>query len=202
MPATEAALGSFRAADTQVLGVSIDSVYSHANWASSLGGVSFPLLSDFEPKGAAARALGHYLSEPGLTDRATVIVDKQGVIRYSVSVTPAGVRDISALATECEQINGGSTDAGAYGTPLPSGTRLFVKSNCGPSRSALLAIDNLHLADQVAVCNVSDDAAARAELVQLGGKDQAPCLLLDGEPIYESAVIVELLADRIAPLRH
>ena len=35
-------------------GVSIDSVHSHANWGRELGGVSFPLLSDFEPKGAVA----------------------------------------------------------------------------------------------------------------------------------------------------
>ena len=80
----------FRAADTQVLGISVDSVYSHANWARDLGGVSFPLLSDFEPKGAVAASFGHYLAEPGITDRATVIIDKEGVVRYSVSVTPSG----------------------------------------------------------------------------------------------------------------
>ena len=51
-------LPRFRAVHTQVLGVSIDSIYSHASWGSDLGGVSFPLLSDFEPKGAVARSYG------------------------------------------------------------------------------------------------------------------------------------------------
>ena len=40
-------LPRFRAAHTQVLGVSVDSVFCHANWAASMGGVSFPLLADF-----------------------------------------------------------------------------------------------------------------------------------------------------------
>ena len=41
----------FNEADTQVLGVSIDSKHSHKKWAESLGGVSYPLLQDFHPKG-------------------------------------------------------------------------------------------------------------------------------------------------------
>ena len=64
----EAMLDRFRAAHTQVLGVSVDSVYSHAAWAASLGGVSFPLLADFHPKGALASELGLYLDGAGITD--------------------------------------------------------------------------------------------------------------------------------------
>ena len=101
----EANLQRFRAADTQVLGVSVDSVYSHANWAKDLGGVSFPLLADFHPKGAVAEGLGHYLADKGITDRATVIIDKTGVVAYSVSVTPGGQRDIDELVAECDRIN-------------------------------------------------------------------------------------------------
>jgi hypothetical protein len=51
-------LGEFERADTQVLGVSVDSIYCHGNWAKSLGGVSFPLLADFHPKGAMAKKYG------------------------------------------------------------------------------------------------------------------------------------------------
>ena len=89
----EAALDRFRAANTQVLGVSVDSVHSHANWGRDLGGVSFPLIADFEPKGAMAKAYGHYIEAAGIGDRATVIVDKDGKVAYSNSVTPAGKRD-------------------------------------------------------------------------------------------------------------
>ena len=91
-------LDRFHAANTQVLGVSIDSIYCHANWAMSLGGISFPLLSDFNPKGAVADSYGLYLDEAGIDDRATVIVDATGVVRHVSSVTPSGKRDIAELA--------------------------------------------------------------------------------------------------------
>jgi len=88
-----------------VLGVSIDSRFSHDNWAKSLGGVSFPLLQDFHPKGAMSEKYGAYLADKGITDRATVIVDKQGVVRYSASVTPAGERNPKDLLAECQKVN-------------------------------------------------------------------------------------------------
>ncbi|MBM4297933.1 MAG: redoxin domain-containing protein, partial [Deltaproteobacteria bacterium] len=77
------------------------------NWAKSLGGVSFPLLQDFHPKGAMAEKYGAYMADKGITDRATVIVDKQGAVRYSVSVTPAGERNPKDLLAECQKVNKG-----------------------------------------------------------------------------------------------
>ncbi len=195
----EAALSRFRAADTQVLGVSVDSVHSHANWARELGGVSFPLLADFEPKGATAVSFGHYLAEKGITDRATVIIDKSGTVRYSESVTPAGERDIDTLVAECEKVNGGTATAESD-TRSVEGAVLYVKSSCGHSKRALLSIDNLHANDVVRIANVTEDAAARDELVEVGGKDQAPCLVVDGKSIYEAAAITQELADRLAPV--
>ncbi len=100
-------LGEFERANTQVLGVSVDSNYSHDNWAKSLGGVTFPLLADFHPKGAVAQKYGLYLAEKGITDRATVIIDKNGIVRYAVSVTPAGKRNPKDLLVECEKVNKG-----------------------------------------------------------------------------------------------
>ncbi len=107
MPGIQSILDEFKAVDTQVLGVSIDSHYSHENWANSLGGVSFPLLADFHPKGAMAEKYGVYLSDKGITDRATVIIDKQGVVRYAVSVTPSGERNPKDLLAECQKVNKG-----------------------------------------------------------------------------------------------
>lgn len=105
MPGIQSILDEFKAADTQVLGVSIDSIYSHENWAKSLGGVSFPLLADFHPKGTTAQSYGVYLEDKGITDRATVIVDRQGIVRYAVSVTPKGERNPKNLLAECQKVN-------------------------------------------------------------------------------------------------
>ena len=94
----------FKEADTQVLGVSIDSKHSHKNWAESLGGVSYPLLQDFHPKGSMATSYGTYLEDKGFTTRSTVIVDKKGLVEYSVLAN--GERIITELLTECKKING------------------------------------------------------------------------------------------------
>ena len=94
----------FNAVDTQVLGVSVDSKHSHKNWAESLGGVSYPLLQDFHPKGSMATSYGTYLEDKGFTTRSTVIVDKQGLVQYSVLAN--GERGISELLAECKKVNG------------------------------------------------------------------------------------------------
>lgn len=84
MPGYEAELPRFQSYDTQVLGISVDSHHSNRSWAQSLGGISYPLLADFEPKGEVARAYGVYRpgAGGGHSERAIFVVDKQGVIRY------------------------------------------------------------------------------------------------------------------------
>lgn len=82
MPSYEADLERFKGYDAQVLGISVDSVPCNAAWAKSLGGLSFDLLSDFEPKGEVARRFGAYRQGDGISERALFIVDKQGKIAY------------------------------------------------------------------------------------------------------------------------
>ena len=96
-------ISRFKVVDTQVLGVSIDSKHSHKKWAESLGGLSFPLLQDFHPKGAMATSYGTYLENKGFAARSTVIVDKQGLVRYSVMAD--GERIIGELLAECRKVN-------------------------------------------------------------------------------------------------
>lgn len=81
MPAYQADAARFAALDTQVLGVSVDSLFSHIAWAESLGGIDFPLLSDFWPHGKVAQLYG-ILTDAGHTERVIFIIDKTGRIRY------------------------------------------------------------------------------------------------------------------------
>jgi glutaredoxin-related protein len=202
VPAVEALLARFRAANTQVLGVSVDSVYSHANWAKDLGGVSFPLLADFQPRGALAQACGVFLEKAGITDRATVIIDSGGVVRHASSVTPAGQRDIAELARLAEEIDRASTSPTVPFAEPPGAPQavLYVKSRCGFSRATLLALDNLHLTGRVPVVNITEDAAARADLLRIAGKETAPCLVTGETPMHESKDIIRMLVDAVAPL--
>ncbi len=201
MPALEALLPRFEAAHTQPLGVSIDSIYSHAAWAHSLGGISLPLLADFHPKGELAKSLGLYLADNGITDRATVLIDANGKVCHVSSVGPGGKRDIAELAALCEDMDKGWDLPEREAAPgVPAGTTLYVKDNCMFSRWALAGHKNLHLEDTVAVKNVSTDDAARAELEARGGKTQAPALFIDGAVRYESDEIISELVSRTSVL--
>jgi len=91
-------MADFERYDAQVVGISVDSVPSHIAFARSLGGIeTYPLLADFHPKGAVSKKYGVWKEDKGISERAIVIVDKQGVIRY------IDVHDISE-APENEQL--------------------------------------------------------------------------------------------------
>lgn len=196
MPALEALHHQFHQAHTVVLGVSVDSVYCHANWAKSLGGVSFPLLADFHPKGQVAQSYGLYLDKAGITDRATVLICAGGTVRYISSVTPAGKRDMNELLAEAKKVDAEyKGDLEDFAHPhFPDGAKLYVKSSCGFSANVLMAVENLHLGDKLEVRNCSENAKYMEELKQLTDAEQAPCLVLDGKPMLESADIVKKLA--------
>jgi hypothetical protein len=199
----EALLDRFYAANTQVLGVSVDSLYCHGNWALGLGGISFPLLADFHPKGAVAKSYGLYLENAGITDRATVIIDADGVVQHISSVGPGGKRDISELAASCEAVDRayqGTLKAIPEAPGLEENTKLFIRSNCMFSTNAMAALTNLNIDDDVPVSNVSADPAALDELVNLTGKGQAPCLVIGEKSMHEAADIISYLAGRVSRL--
>ena|SRR5262244_694611 len=81
MPSYEEDLSEFERRGAQVLGISVDNVHSNEAWAKSLGGLSYPLLSDFWPHGLVSLHYG-VLRGDGLSERAIFVVDKEGIIRY------------------------------------------------------------------------------------------------------------------------
>lgn len=81
MPSYEQDLLKFEGYNTQVLGISIDHVPCLKAWAESLGGISYPLLSDFWPHGAVAQRYG-VLRGDGRSERALFVIDKAGIVRY------------------------------------------------------------------------------------------------------------------------
>lgn len=84
----------------EVLGISVDGVWCHAAFARDRK-LHFPLLADFEPKGAVARQYGAYREADGTSDRALFVIDKDGVIRWSycspVAVNPGADGILDAL---------------------------------------------------------------------------------------------------------
>jgi peroxiredoxin len=90
--------------DAQVLGISVDSVWSHQAYANDRN-LDFPLLADFEPKGAVAQAYGVYRDEDGTSERALFVIDPEGIIRWNyvspINVNPGAEGILAAL----ERIN-------------------------------------------------------------------------------------------------
>ncbi len=72
-------ISDFEAAGVQVLAVSCDSRFAQQQWAEQKG-YTFPVLSDFWPHGAVAKAYGVFNEALGCANRATFLLDKQGVI--------------------------------------------------------------------------------------------------------------------------
>src|SRR2546428_13498458 len=81
MPSYEEDLSEFERRNAQVLGISTDQVFSNEAWAKSMGGLSYPLCSDNWPYGYVAAQYG-VLRGSGTPERAILVVDRQGVIRY------------------------------------------------------------------------------------------------------------------------
>jgi len=93
-------LPDFREHGAELLGVSVDGVWCHAAFAKSRN-LHFPLLSDFEPKGAVARSYGAYREQEGVCERALFVIDANGVIFWSylspVAVNPGADGILEAL---------------------------------------------------------------------------------------------------------
>jgi alkyl hydroperoxide reductase subunit AhpC len=104
IPGLNSLLEEFNSVETQVLGLSIDSKFCHKGWAEGFGGIKFPLLADFHPKGEVAKAYGLWLDEAGISDRATVLIDKDGKVLWSESVTPAGERQPLELLNKVKEL--------------------------------------------------------------------------------------------------
>lgn len=90
-------MGKFEHLDAQVLGLSVDSAWSHKAFAEKMG-IQYPLLADFQPRGAVAARYGVFLEEKGITGRAISIIDREGNLawhkNYDIPVVP-GVEEVA-----------------------------------------------------------------------------------------------------------
>lgn len=193
------------------MAISVDSRYCHANWAADLGGVSYPLLADFHEKGRVARLYDVYLESQGFADRATVLIDRQGVVRHASSVGPGGQRDIDQLLGLAREIDAAQAPAADGKQERPSrpdrpglpalqdDATLYVREGCRFCQSVLRAMINLHCQQQLRVRDVTQDPEARKELDRLAGAGaKVPALVQGGQVQFESGEIIKTLARSFA----
>jgi peroxiredoxin len=94
---------SFDQLDAEVLGVSVDSTWSHKAYADKMG-IKYSLLADFHPKGAMSEKYGVYLADKGITGRAIAIVNKQGKVAWFKNYDIPVVPDVKEVASALSQV--------------------------------------------------------------------------------------------------
>jgi alkyl hydroperoxide reductase subunit AhpC len=102
MPAFEARRRDFEAADTQVVGISTDSIYSHEAWAKSLGGISYPLLGDIHRD--VVKRYGIHWPDLNACYRATFVIDKQGTVRFMERYGKGELPDPEKILAEVKKL--------------------------------------------------------------------------------------------------
>jgi len=99
-------LPEFRRLGAELLGISVDGVWSHLAFAKARS-LRFPLLSDFEPKGEVSRVYGAYHASAGTSERALFLIDESGTIRWSY-VSPIGINPgVDGVLKALESMAGG-----------------------------------------------------------------------------------------------
>jgi alkyl hydroperoxide reductase subunit AhpC len=114
-------LARFAAFDAQVVGVSVDSTWSHIAWQEKeIGMLAYPLASDFYPHGETAQKYGVFRTGdpiPGINERALFIVDKAGMIvwsqRYELGEAPENEELFDALAKLAQRAHSGAQNEAA-----------------------------------------------------------------------------------------
>jgi peroxiredoxin len=97
-------LPQFEQLNAQVLGLSVDSVWSHAAFAEKMG-IRYPLLADFHPRGAVAEKFGVYVAERGTAGRAVVIVDKTGKVSWVRNYVYPDVPEMKEVSAALAQLS-------------------------------------------------------------------------------------------------
>jgi len=94
---------AFETLDAEVLGVSVDSIWSHKAYAEKMG-IKYSLLADFHPRGAASEKYGVYLADKGITGRAIAIVNKAGKVAWFKNYDIPVVPDLKEVAAALGQV--------------------------------------------------------------------------------------------------
>jgi alkyl hydroperoxide reductase subunit AhpC len=91
--------------NAQVLGISCDHVAAHRAWTTTMGGLPYPELSDWHPKGRVTTAYDLWNEERGAGTRAVIIVDREGVIRYRETYQPGTLPDPETILQAVADLN-------------------------------------------------------------------------------------------------
>jgi len=96
-------LALFKSNDIELIGISVDSKATLRGFAEAEG-YDFTLLADFWPHGAVAKEYGVFLEEKGFANRATFLIDINGIIRASFITAPGEARSIEEYRAAVDEL--------------------------------------------------------------------------------------------------
>lgn len=185
----------FEGYNTQVLGISVDHIPCLKAWAESLGGVSYPLLSDFWPHGKVAREWGAFIEDLGKSERALFIVDKNGIVQYEDIHDIDEQPDNEELLEVLKRLEPDAvvsdrpvvSDAPAPAPPgasQPSSVVLYCRPGCIDCRLARRFLDRNGVA--YTEINVRATPSAEARVMEwTGGQLISPVFDIDGTIVID-----------------
>lgn len=189
----------FEGLNAQVLGISIDHIPCLEAWAESLGGITYPLLSDFWPHGMVARQYG-VLRDEGYSERAIFIIDREGIIRYidihDIDEQPNN-DEIFAILRQIDPENAKKhpIDLDSLSAELPhGGIVMYCNTWCPGCRKARALFESIHL--EYKEVDISRNRAAAAQVRQwANGYETTPTFDIDGEILvdYDEAKLRKLV---------
>ena len=96
-------LALFKDHDVELIGISVDSKAALRAWAEEEG-YDFTLLADFWPHGAVAKEYGVFLDGKGFANRATFVIDENGIIRASFITAPGQARSVEEYRAALDEV--------------------------------------------------------------------------------------------------
>ncbi len=90
--------------NVEILQISADTVPSLKAWAEQLGGLPFPLLSDYWPHAAVGKAYGVLNEEKGFDKRAAYVLDDKGIVRFAKVYDPGTIPESKDLLAELKKL--------------------------------------------------------------------------------------------------
>lgn len=169
------------------MGVSVDHVPALLAWAESLGGISFPLLSDFWPHGEVARSYGAFREAEGVAERAIFVIDAEGTVRYCDIHAIDQQPDNDVLLREVEKVAVSRPPAERQ-QPVASSAEeadealvMYCRSWCGDCRRAKAWLQANHI--EYREVDIERESGAADRVRELAGKIVTPTFKMRDEVI-------------------
>lgn len=172
IPALNADLDTFTQMNTQVFALSIDHLPSLKAWLESLGGIRFPILSDFWPHGEVAQKYGVLRSE-GYSERAVFIIDREGIIRYidvhDIEDQPDNIDILKVIQQiDPETAAAHPINFDQFEEPIPQGgIVMYMTQWCEDSKRARAWLDDHHL--EYHMVDINKNPSTKAKLREWSG---------------------------------